>query len=84
MIVGYGSLPCFVPVLFEIENVFALFWIAVMVCETRFSSKVEEILEKRRGKAHHHRTRIFDLQTNEFEIRCKCRYASAYSAEDTI
>jgi hypothetical protein len=53
-------------------------------CETRLSSKVEEILEKRRGKAHHHRTRMFDLQTNEFEIRCKRRYASAYSAGDTI
>jgi hypothetical protein len=37
-------------------------------CDTRFSSKVEEILEKRRGKAYHHRTIIFDLQTNEFEI----------------
>jgi hypothetical protein len=53
-------------------------------CDTRFSSKVKEILEKRRGKAHHHRTRIFDLQTNEFEIRCKRWYASAYSAGDTI
>jgi hypothetical protein len=53
-------------------------------CDTRFSSKVEEILEKRRGKSHHHRTRIFDLQTNEFEIRCKCRYVFAYSAGDTI
>jgi hypothetical protein len=52
--------------------------------DTRFSSKVEEILKKRRGKAHHHRTRIFDLQTNEFEIQCKRRYASAYSDGDTI
>jgi hypothetical protein len=53
-------------------------------CDTWFSSKVEEIIEKRRGKVHHHRTRIFYLQTNEFEIRCKRRYAFAYSAGDTI
>jgi hypothetical protein len=57
---------------------------SVAPCDTWFSSKVEEIIEKRRGKAHHHHTRIFDLQTNEFEIRCKCRYASSYSAGDTI
>jgi hypothetical protein len=31
---------------------------SVVACDTRFSSKVEEILEKRRGKTHHHRTRI--------------------------
>ena len=37
-----------------------------------------------RHKAHHHRSRIFDLQTNEFEIRCKRRYASAYNAGDTV
>jgi hypothetical protein len=53
-------------------------------CDTRFSSKVKEILEKRRGKAHHRHTRIFDLQYNEFEIRCKRQYASAYSVGDTI
>jgi hypothetical protein len=57
---------------------------SIATCDTWFSSKVEEIIEKRRGKAHHHRTRIFDLQTNEFEIRCKRRYASAYSVGDTI
>jgi hypothetical protein len=53
-------------------------------CDTRFSSKVEEVIEKGRGKAHHHHARIFDLQTNEFEIRCNRWYASAYSAGDTI
>jgi hypothetical protein len=57
---------------------------SAMACDTKFSSKVKEILEKRRGKAHHHCTRIFDLQTNEFEIRCKRWYGSAYSAVDTI
>jgi hypothetical protein len=53
-------------------------------CDSWFSSKVEEIIEKRRGKVRHHRTRISDLQTNEFEIRCKRRYASTYSVGDTI
>jgi hypothetical protein len=46
---------------------------SVAACDTWFSSKVEEIIEKRRGKVHHHRTRICDLQTNEFKIRCKRR-----------
>jgi hypothetical protein len=49
-----------------------------------YPQKWKKSLRKRRGKAHHHRTRMFDLQTNEFEIRCKRRYASAYSAGDTI
>jgi hypothetical protein len=57
---------------------------SVAACYMWFSSKLEQIIEKRRGKAHHHRPRIFNLQTNEFEISCKRRYASAYSARDTI
>jgi hypothetical protein len=36
MIVGYGALPCFVPMLMEIENMFALFQITMLVCSMHY------------------------------------------------
>ena len=57
---------------------------AAMQCSTRFSPRVESIIEKRKAKAQFHRTRIFDLGNNEFEVMCRRRYASGYSAGDTV
>ena len=53
-------------------------------CTTRFAPRVHKLLDARRAKAQHHRTRIFDRRNNEFEVLCKHRYASAYSAGDTV
>ena len=57
---------------------------AAMQCSTRFSPRVESIIEKRKVKAQFHRTRIFDLGNNEFEVMCRHRYASGYSAGYTV
>ena len=53
-------------------------------CTTRFAPRVHTLLDARRAKAQHHRTRIFDGRNNEFEVLCKRKYASAYSAGDTV
>ena len=53
-------------------------------CNTRFSSRVDLTIAKRKTKAQFHHTRIFDLGNNEFEVMCHCRYASGYTAGDTI
>ena len=47
-------------------------------CTTRF---VHMVLDARRAKAQHHRTRIFDRRNNEFKVLCQRKYASGYSAE---
>ncbi|XP_062218620.1 uncharacterized protein LOC133918660 [Phragmites australis] len=57
---------------------------AAMKCSTRFSPKVEQIISRRRSKAHFHRSRIYDLANNDFEVMCRRRYASGYSAGDTV
>ena len=57
---------------------------AAMQCSTRFSPRVELTIEKRKTKAQFYRTRIFDLGNNEFEVMCHRRYASGYSAGDTV
>ena len=53
-------------------------------CTTRFAPRVHTLLDARRAKAQHHRTRIFDRRNNEFEVLCKRKYASAYSVGDTV
>ena len=53
-------------------------------CTTVFSKKVEEIISQKRGKAQAHRTRIYDRGNNKFEVQCRRRYASGYSAGDTV
>ena len=50
--------------------------IAAMECSTQFAPKVEEIISRRRSKAHFHRTRIYDRANNEFEVMCHRRYTS--------
>ena len=57
---------------------------AAMQCSTRFSPRVELTIEKRKMKAQFHRTRIFNLGNNKFEVMCRHRYASGYSAGDTV
>jgi hypothetical protein len=52
---------------------------AAMKCSTRFAPKVEQIISRRRSKAHFHRSRIYDLANNDFEVMCHRRYASGYS-----
>ena len=57
---------------------------AAMQCSTRFSPRVESIIEKRKAKAQFHRTRIFNLGNKEFEVMCCHRYALGYSAGGTV
>jgi len=55
-----------------------------MQCNTPFAPRVEVTISKRRSKAYFHRTRIFDLANNEFEVTCRRRHASGYSAGDNV
>ena len=53
-------------------------------CTIRFAPRVHMVLDARRTKAQYHRTRIFDRRNNEFEVLCQRKYASGYSAGDTV
>ena len=51
---------------------------------TRFVPKVEATLSRRMNKTHFHRTRIYDIANNDFEVICRRRYASGSNVGDTV